>query len=98
MTPSEFMKHQKVMSEVTKERLSQEEKWGQQDHDDNLFLVILGEEYGEACQAALKMFETMGETHGAQQITSTYHLRAELVQVAAVAIAHIESIDRRTDR
>ena len=90
MNPFEYNAHKRVMSDVTDERLAQEKKWGQQNHDDNMFLVILGEEYGEACQATLEQFETMGTEE-----IATYHLRAELIQVAAVAVAHIEAIDRR---
>ena len=89
MNSSQWTAHQKVLREISDERLAQEKKWGQQDHDDNRWLVILGEEYGEACQATLKRFETMGDP------LSEYHLRGELVQIAAVAVAFIEAIDRR---
>ena len=90
MNPFQYEAHGKVMSEVTTERLNQEAKWGQQDHGDFEWLTILGEEVGEACEAALKSAPLMGEH------TQTVHeLRKELIQVAAVAIAHIEAIDRR---
>ena len=95
MNPFHYTAHLAVLAEVTNERLAQEEKWGQQDHDDSLWLVILGEEYGEACQASLKRFETTGNTRSDYPMMSEYHLRLELIQIAAVAIAHIEAIDRR---
>ncbi len=83
--------HMNIMDEVTAERLNQEEKWGQQNHNDFEWLTILGEEYGESCEAALKAAPHMGEpTPNAKAA-----LRAELVQVAAVAIAHVECMDRR---
>lgn len=44
--------------------------------------VVLGEEFGEVGRA---MLEGEGDDH----------LRAELVQVAAVAVAWVEAIDRR---
>jgi len=43
--------------------------------------LILGEEFGEACEAALMEVDT--------------ELRKELIQVAAVAVNWIESIDSR---
>ena len=89
MNPAEYDTHFDVMEEVTKERLAQEAKWGQQNHGDFKWMAILGEEYGEACEAALKSsIETASASYRIQ-------LRTELLQVAAVAIAHIEAIDRR---
>ena len=89
MNSAEYDAHTKVLGEVTRERLAQEEKWGQQNHADFKWMAILGEEYGEACEAALKSsIETASASYRIQ-------LRTELLQVAAVAIAHIEAIDRR---
>ena len=91
MNPFEYTALYKVLSDVTAERLSQEEKWGQQNHNDFAWLAILGEEVGEACQEALQSSPSMGE----HRTLGGYKLRAELIQIAAVAIAHIEAIDRR---
>ena len=89
MNPAAYDAHFDVLKEITKERLAQEEKWGEQNHSDFKWMTILGEEYGEACEAALKSsIETASGFHRLQ-------LRTELVQVAAVAVAHIEAIDRR---
>ena len=89
MNPTEYDAHTIVLHEVTRERLAQEEKWGQQNHGDFKWMTILGEEYGKACEAALKSsIETANASYRLQ-------LRTELVQVAAVAVAHIEAIDRR---
>lgn len=88
MTPFQYEAHLRVLAEVTNERLQQEKTWGQQDHDNFMWLTILGEEYGEACEAALELIQ-----HKTKAL-STAHLRAELLQVAAVAVAHIETIDR----
>ena len=74
-----------VFEAVALERLRQEMKWGQQNHDPYRWLAILSEEIGEAAQAALHD-EFGGRAAGT--------LRDELVQVAAVAISWIECIDR----
>jgi hypothetical protein len=50
--------------------------------------AVLGEEFGEVCRAVL---EAGYGTHGADDAA----LRAELVQVAAVATAWCEAIDAR---
>jgi hypothetical protein len=73
-----------ITVDVIHERERQLERWGVQDHDDGTWSLILGEEYGEACQAALQ--------HSSSDPTD---LRAELVQVAAVAVAWIDCLDRR---
>ena len=89
MNPAAYDAHFDVMEEVTKERLAQEEKWGQQNHSDFKWMAILGEEVGEACEAALNSsIETANASYRLQ-------LRTELLQVAAVAVAHVEAIDRR---
>ena len=69
----------KVIEDVKEERERQDAKWGEQLHDPYTWIAILGEEYGEVCKAAL-------EDNGGY--------RDELVQVAAVAIAAIESYDK----
>lgn len=74
-----------VLREVQQERDSQDKKWGVQNHDAFTWLSILGEEVGEAHQAALE--NRFGTASGAQY-------REELVQVAAVAVAMIECYDR----
>ena len=74
-----------IMAEIETERTRQDSKWGEQNHDPFLYLTILGEEYGEACEAALDARFGHREQNP---------LRQELVQVAAVAIAAIECLDR----
>lgn len=75
----------RVMHDVLTERGKQESKWGEQNHDPFAYLTILGEEYGEACQAAL---------HAHFDDEDIHDLREELVQVAAVAVAFVECLDR----
>lgn len=44
-----------VVIEVLYERKRQDDKWGPQHHDPTVWLAILGEEFGEACQAAMRL-------------------------------------------
>jgi hypothetical protein len=70
-----------VMSMMTAERKRQDEKWGEQNHTNGVWALILGEEFGESCQAALDK--------------SDKEVVQELIQVAAVCIAWIEAIGRK---
>jgi len=77
------MNTQQVLQEVAKERERQDAKWGVQRHNPLTWLAILGEEVGEVNKAALeKIFSGKG----------LEEYRAELIQVAAVAVAAIESL------
>ena len=70
-----------ILENVFDERKRQHSKWGQQDHDEDRWMVILMEEVGEVARA---VFED-----------DPANYREELVQVAAVAVAAIESFDRK---
>jgi NTP pyrophosphatase (non-canonical NTP hydrolase) len=72
------MRTERVLDDVFKERQRQNKKWGEQSHDPGTWLAILSEEIGEVSRGIL------GEPG----------LREELVQVAAVAVAWIENLDR----
>jgi len=73
-----------VLEEIIDERHSQDRKWGEQNHEPLYWLAILMEELGEAAQIVID--DLAGITAG--------NYRAELVQVAAVAVSAIESWDR----
>jgi hypothetical protein len=75
-----------VLIEVELERRRQDQKWGIQNHNPADWLMILGEEFGEINEAAL----TAKFVHN----DGGRRYRKELVQVAAVAVAMIESLDR----
>lgn len=75
-----------VLDEVSAERERQNDKWGEQNHDPFLYLAILTEEVGEAAQAAIHA------RFGGRFSVADY--RTELVQIAAVAVAAIECVDR----
>ena len=99
MTPTEW-----ALSCVKGERERQDRKWGEQNHDLTVWMTVLGEEVGEtneaavlaligavnakfglACEAVLQMRE------GTKSLDD---VREEMVQVAAVAVATIEFLDR----
>ena len=69
-----------ILNKIVIERNRQDDKWGLQNHEIYKWLAILGEEVGEANKAALEQ-----DLNG---------LLDELVQVAAVSVAMIESIKR----
>lgn len=69
------------------ERAKQDRVWGEQNHTDIWWAAILGEEFGEVSQAILHD-EFGGKAAGT--------VCTELVQLAAVALAWIECIDRRS--
>jgi NTP pyrophosphatase (non-canonical NTP hydrolase) len=83
-----------VLEEVAQERLRQDRMWGEQNHDPFTWLAILGEEVGEANRAALEavFWERYGMPDHPLQLAS--HYREELIQVAAVATAMVECLDR----
>ncbi len=70
-----------VFQDIAVERLAQNAKWGEQNHSLPWWLVILQEELGELAETLLK---GLGDSR----------VREELVQVAAVAVAMVESFDR----
>ena len=76
-----------AMTDVLAERQRQDAKWGQQNHDPFTYITILGEEFGELCQAAL---------HRRFGGAASSGLRDEAVQTAAVALAIVECLDRGT--
>lgn len=80
---------ERVVRAVKKERLRQDQNWGQQNHTPETWCLILGEEVGEVQKAVL-------EHRFGDKPWSEY--REELVQVAAVAVAMIESFDRNEGR
>lgn len=69
-----------VVQEVLQERSNQDRKWGEQNHSPRFWFTILGEEVGEVAHAILEYDKG--------------NYRDECIQVAAVAVAMIESFDR----
>lgn len=79
-----------IFKDIRRERLAQDAKWGEQNHRPIEWVAILAEEVGEVSKEAL-------ENHFKGQYRGLYQLanyRKELIQVAAVAVAMIESLER----
>lgn len=76
-----------VNDAVWKERTRQNRKWGLQNHSNGNWLAILGEEFGEVCQAM--QYGTI-----ASKETDANNLYEELIHVAAVASAFAEQVLR----
>ena len=79
----------RVYRDIKAERIRQVLKWGRQDRPPLEWVSILTEEVGEVAQEANRVY--FGGK-GADDY------RAEMVQVAAVAHAAIESLDRERAR
>ena len=92
---SEGKVHARAFRDITAERKAQRATWGDQSHEAPVWMTILGEEYGELCQAILRArthHTDEGRRTGAAG-RSLSAVRTEAVQVAAVAVAIIEAID-----
>lgn len=75
----------KIFKEIKKERKRQDEKWGEQNHIAIKWCAILGEEVGEVNKAVL-------ESKYDDESLEKY--KKELIQVAAVAVAALECVER----
>ncbi len=75
------------LQQIKAERQRQDEEWGEQNHHPLFWVSIMGEEFGEMCKS---LNEYMSE-HGANHFDD---MKAEAVQVAAVAVAMLECFDR----
>lgn len=88
---------------VLEERAEQDAKWGEQNHEPGDWLLILQEEIGEWSQRALQRRFGSHSMHHLKACTACgdmdgchvpQNLKAELVQVVAVALAMLECCER----
>ena len=96
----------RVLEEVSRERVAQQAKWGEQNHPDGTGLPHAAHKPIRAqrdCEAAFAngrgtwrhiLIEEVAEAEAESDRT---RLREELIQVAAVAVAWVEAIDRRRE-
>ncbi|MBE37849.1 MAG: hypothetical protein CMP50_04300 [Flavobacteriales bacterium] len=78
------MKKEEIVNLILLERKKQDVKWGEQNHSIYKWLAILGEEVGEVNKAALEdKYDDVID---------------ELIQVGAVTIAMIESLERNRQK
>jgi hypothetical protein len=101
----------KILEQVAIERAAQDHKWGQQNHPDGTGDSALGMASGFRQLAAQVATRHCNSAFAAgvgtwlhilnEEVAEAFaehepaKLRAELVQVAAVAVAWVENIDRR---
>lgn len=78
--------HTDPLQAILLERKRQDEKWGEQDHGDLYWLGILAEELGEVAKAIIET-----------QVGHPGDTRMELTQLAAVALAWLEAMNRRIE-
>jgi NTP pyrophosphatase (non-canonical NTP hydrolase) len=71
-----------IMKKILDERDRQDVKWGEQNHHDLYWLGILMEEVGELAKTIIEQ--------GKEK-----EIEKEMVQVAAVAVAWLECLDKR---
>ncbi len=78
---------EKIIEKVLEERKRQDAKWGEQNHIAPVWGMIIGEEYGEMCQAINEFgFNPTSETE--EQIYT------EAIHTMASCMAMLECIER----
>lgn len=82
-------KRAEIFAAINTERISQDAKWGEQNHHPAFWTSILGEEYGELCEAINETIFNNGTDRGGYA-----NMRKEAIQVAAVAVAFLEFLER----
>lgn len=76
------------------ERRRQDRKFGKQDHDPAWWMVIMGEEFGETCEAVCEYRWSEAGPSNKTRMQRIQHAIDEASQVSAVGIAMIQSIMR----
>ena len=85
-----------ALAGVARERTRQDKKWGEQNHSPVEWLAILMEEVGELAEAVLHHnFNTATQYHQGDLSHGTGAIEDEANQVAAVAVAMVESLRRQ---
>ena len=99
MKKQQLSNQTKIIAEIVVERQKQDEKWGEQNHNPIEWSAILTEECGEVAKEALEYhFYTKKNKASSDSFVwkkeKLVKYRTELIQVAAVALAMLESLDR----
>jgi hypothetical protein len=79
----------KIIEAILAERDRQDKLWGEQNHFPQLWTGILGEEYGELCEAVNETVFFNNSDKGGYQ-----NMRKEAIHVAAVAMGFLECLER----
>lgn len=78
-----------ILNSIVDERVRQDEKWGDQsEHPATFWYAVLGEEVGEVANAILNDAKLPWYNQDDKAIEK------ELIQVAAVAVAWLEAMER----
>lgn len=97
-THGEFRKsreHQEVIfQEIGTERMRQDSKRGIQNHHPEKWLSILMKEVGSASKAAIEAYPFRVKLNKSDHRAWLGRYRREMIQVAAVAVAAIDALDR----
>ena len=84
-----------AICDIRTERERQDKKWGEQNHLPQFWTGILGEEYGELCEAVNETVFTTAYPDAARRERGGYeNMRKEAIQIAAVALGFIECLER----
>ena len=83
-----------TLTAIEAEGMRQDAKWGEQNHEPEVWLSILTEELGELAQA---MLADRFDTGRDEKLHDSHHVSMEIeaIQVAAVAAHFIEYLSRR---
>lgn len=85
-----------VMARILMEGLAQDHKWGEQNHEPEIWLAILTEEVGELAQAMLA--DRFADTEPGMHDSHHESMETEAIQIAAVAAQFAEFMHRRTTK
>lgn len=89
----ECYEQRRAIAMVLEERQRQDAQWGEQNHAPQFWVGIMGEEFGEYCQAVNETVFDNGPIERAKG--GPDNMIRELVHVAAVAVSAIECLMRR---
>lgn len=81
---------------VDNERNRQDAKWGEENLPPSVWATVLGEEYGEYCEAVNETIFDNGPEE--RKKGGTENMIRELTHVAAVAVAAIECLTRAREK
>lgn len=84
----------RIIKAALKERVRQDEKWGEQNHIPIIWNSILVEEVGEVSK---EVNDAYWARNREQKAPHMENMCTELVQVIAVTMAMLECIERNTD-
>ena len=85
-----------AICEIIDERSRQDDKWGQQNHQPQFWTGILGEEFGELCEAINETVFNNGKH--AKPKGGYENMRKEAVHVAAVTVGFLEYLERNNGK